>query len=469
MGKYKKIIAASEKKGKNMKEKISTNKELNSEAIVLSSIINDPTLLYKTFPRISTKIFYLKQHKAIWLAIKYLYEENNSIDIVSINATIEREKYYGKSLMELLSELSDMVLVPTEQMLQHHISVLIECYMIRQKEYFAKNLLEITKNKTKYEKLVEIANDYNVIFIDDRDAREFKPRNLKEIINDLNKESAEAIESGTPRNKGLSTGFRTIDQMFILRPQNVYCIAARPAMGKTSLALKIALNVAMAGFRVLFFSLEMSQEELLEKVISIIYSKTNSELRSMSEPELIAIRNKASDFLKNNLANLIIDDYAVGLQEIKSAAYEANREKKLDLLIIDYLQLIESPSKDGNRNQEITKISRVIKTQISKKLKIPIIVLSQLNRSVESRKNKRPKLQDLRESGSIEQDMTSVAFLYRDEYYGNEIDAKGRPTTNMAEILIEKNRFGKSPDRKRIRFIASYANFEDLPPGQSGF
>jgi replicative DNA helicase len=134
----------------------------------------------------------------------------------------------------------------------------------------------------------------------------------------------------------------------------------------------------------------------------------------------------------------------------------------LDLIVIDYLQLVESSSNEDNRNQEITKISRIIKTQISKKLQIPVIVVSQLNRSLESRKDRRPKLQDLRESGSIEQDMTSVLFLYRDEYYGIDVDRKGRSTKNIAEAIVEKNRFGKAPFRKRIEFDAESANFRDI-------
>jgi replicative DNA helicase len=418
--------------------------------------------LYKVFSRISKKIFYMKSHQAIWQAIKILYEDNKVIDIVTISNIIEVEKLYPQSLKEIINEIADISLMPTLESLQHHISVLIEMYMVREKEYFAKRILQKAQSKTKYSELVSIANEHNVMFIDDRDAREFKPRDLEQIINTLNKESEDSIESGKARNRGLSTGFTTIDTMFTLRPQNVYCVAARPAMGKTSLTLKIALNVARGGFRVMFFSLEMSQDELLEKIISILYGMSNDDLRAMSEPELIAIRNKTSKYLAENLKNFIIDDYASDIQEIKSAAYDIHREEQLDLIVIDYLQLVESSSNEDNRNQEITKISRIIKTQISKKLQIPVIVVSQLNRSLESRKDRRPKLQDLRESGSIEQDMTSVLFLYRDEYYGIDVDRKGRSTKNIAEAIVEKNRFGKAPFRKRIEFDAESANFRDI-------
>lgn len=445
----------------------SENIELNSEVIVLSSIMANPKLLFKIYSRMSEKLFYITKHKVIWRSINYLYENNGVIDLASIVSTIEKEKLYRSSLHHIVIEIASIVIIGNIDTIQYHIGVLVEMYMIREKEFFAKRMLDETKVKTKYSNLVEIANDHNIMFIDDRDAREFKPQNLKEIICVLNKESEEAIENGKPRNKGISTGFITIDDMFILRPQNVYCIAARPAMGKTSLALKIALNAAMNGYRILFFSLEMSQEELLEKIMSILHKKSNEEIRSMKESELIALRKKTAEYLTTQLSNLIIDDFATSIQEIKSAAYDEHRKKKLDAVFLDYLQLIESPSRDGNRNQEITKISRDLKTQIAKKLKIPVIALSQLNRSLESRKDKRPKLSDLRESGSIEQDMTVVMFIYRDEIYGNTIDKRMRSTKNMAELLIEKNRFGKSPNKKRIGFTAPHTDFFDLSPKDS--
>ena len=173
------------------------------------------------------------------------------------------------------------------------------------------------------------------------------------------------------------------------------------------------------------------------------------------------MRNELDEFLGPNIDNLIIDDYSTEISEIKNSIYNQHRINKLDLIVIDYLQLITINNSQKNRNQEITKISRIIKSDISTKLIIPVLELSQLNRGLESRGNKRPVLSDLRESGSIEQDVTTVLFIYRDEEYRIFIDKNGNSTKGVAEIGISKNRFGPKGILK-LKFISEFALFQDF-------
>ena len=437
--------------------------DINAEGAILSCIINDNSLLGNFINRIKPCIFHRKRNAIIFETMKSLYSNSEPIDVISIrNYIFSHYQSIDKTdLDEYLMEVSDMLLAPTKENLNQYIKIVIDKYQIRIKEKMAQTILHATSKPTEYSFIKDILSSYNVLPIEDEELSSVIPEALSSIIKTANEEDAKAIEEGVVRTRGLSTGFKTLNKYVKLRPKNVYCIAGRPSLGKSSLALKIVLNLIMQGYKVMLLSLEMSKEELMEKLISMTAGISNDDFRALHPSEQIKMRNELDEFLGPNIDNLIIDDYSTEISEIKNSIYNQHRINKLDLIVIDYLQLITINNSQENRNQEITKISRIIKSDISTKLIIPVLELSQLNRGLESRGNKRPVLSDLRESGSIEQDVTTVLFIYRDEEYRIFIDKNGNSTKGVAEIGISKNRFGPKGILK-LKFISEFALFQDF-------
>ena len=437
--------------------------DLNAEGAILSCIINDNSLLGNFVNRINPDIFYRKRNVVIYKTMKKLYSNDEPIDIISIrNHIFSNYQSIDKTdLDEYLMEISDMFLAPTKENLNQFIKIVIDKYQIRTKEKMAQTILHATSKPTDYTFIKDILRSYNVLSIEDEELLSITPEALGSIIKTANKEDLEAIEQGVLRTRGLPTGFKILDKFMRMRPKNVYCIAARPSLGKTSLMLKIILNLIMMSYRVMLISLEMSKEELMEKLISMTHGISNDDFRNLHPSGQIKLRNELSEFLGLNINNLVIDDYSTDINEIKNSIYNQHKTKQLDLVVVDYLQLININNSSENRNQEVTKISRILKSDISTKLIIPVLELSQLNRGLENRSNKRPMLSDLRESGSLEQDMTTVLFIYRDEEYGNFVDKNGKSTKGVAEISISKNRFGPKGILK-LKFINEFALFQDL-------
>ena len=265
---------------------------------------------------------------------------------------------------------------------------------------------------------------------------------------------------------GLATGFTDLDELIAgLHPSDFIILAARPSMGKTALALNIAENVALRGAkkeeppkRVIFFSLEMSREQLVQRMICTEANVSKQDLRPRkSEPDTVldsataekAMQNKkigilsriwtASDKLANS--SVYIDDTpGLTIQEMRAKARRLKAEGGVDLIVIDYLQLMQAPSIRGNsenRQREVSEISRGLKA-MARELNVPVLALSQLSRSVETRQVKKPLLSDLRESGSLEQDADIVMFLYREDYYKN----KDTSPTHLTELIVAKHRNG---------------------------
>ena len=281
------------------------------------------------------------------------------------------------------------------------------------------------------------------------------PKTLKEALTD-------AVDVLSSRASGgdmcYPTGFTELDRQLLggLRPGNLVVLAGRPAMGKTSLGVNIALSVAKAGYSTLFLSLEMPQQELTDRLISQTGSVYLSDviagnLAGESGERIMYAVSKLQD------VPLSIDDQgALTLFDVASKARTVKRKRGLSLLVVDYLQLMSGNGGD-NRNQEIERITRGLKA-LAKELSIPIIVLSQLSRKCEERTNKRPMSSDLRESGAIEQDADIIIFVYRDEEYNPESPDKG-----TAEIIITKNRQGRT-GMVRLDYQGCYTRFGNLPP-----
>jgi len=264
------------------------------------------------------------------------------------------------------------------------------------------------------------------------------------------------IHEGKKSSFGMSTGFDGFDKILGgLQKAEVTVIAGRPAMGKTTFAMNIAHNCAKAGKEVLIFSMEMSSERLVQKIISTISGVNTTKMdRGLMLPQQMADVIAAADLLRK-LPITIDESSALGVAQIQSKAKLAAMKKPIDLIIVDYLQL--SKAKAASREQEITAISAGLKA-LSKDLNVPVIALSQLSRKCEERTDKRPLMSDLRESGSIEQDAGVIAFIYRDEVYNTAPD---NPLKNVAEVIIRKNRYG-NPGTVDMFFDGEKCRFMDM-------
>ncbi|MDZ4217287.1 MAG: replicative DNA helicase, partial [Candidatus Gracilibacteria bacterium] len=281
---------------------------------------------------------------------------------------------------------------------------------------------------------------------------------VKEILSLRYEEFAELHEEKDPdRVNGVKSGFRDLDNILNgFKPSELIIIAGRPAMGKTAFALSIAQNSALKfGKSVAIFSLEMSKEQLVDRMFASLLMVDSWKLKKgMLDDEDFARIGTVMDELSK--ANIYIDDsLGNSMTELRSKVRRLKMEKGLDLIIVDYLQLMSMGASIANRVQEISEISRNMK-QIARELHVPVIALSQLSRAVESRPDKRPQLSDLRESGAIEQDADAVLMLYREEYYDPDTDRKG-----LADVLIRKHRNGPT-GRVELIFKSEQTRFYDI-------
>jgi replicative DNA helicase len=283
------------------------------------------------------------------------------------------------------------------------------------------------------------------------------PEALTEVVTQLLTQSAD-------QSPGLMTGFHAVDLLLNgLKPGNLMIVAARPAMGKTAFAVSLLNHLYKSKSSIAsFYSLEMSTEELMIRLISIMTQMNSKDIRKCSVDfnSLCSLTKilKPSDI---PFENTISDDALITVAEMRAKCQKKLiKHKKLDLVVVDYLQLMSPDVKSKNkmREQEVSEISRGLK-QLAKELKVPVIALSQLNRSLESRPNKRPLLSDLRESGSLEQDADVVAFLYRDEVYNKQTQDRG-----IGEFIVAKNRHGETGSVK-LRWIPEYTAYENITSG----
>jgi replicative DNA helicase len=279
---------------------------------------------------------------------------------------------------------------------------------------------------------------------------------MREIVKSSFK-TIEALYEKKETVTGIATGYKDIDDLTSgLQPSDLILIAGRPSMGKTAFSLNIAQNASLVhGKTVAVFSLEMAKEQLVMRMLCSEARVNAHSLRSgfLSQtdwPKLTTAAGRLAD------ANIYIDDSpAISAMEMRAKTRRMKAERGLDLIIVDYLQLMSSRMRTDSREQEISEISRSLKA-LAKELNVPVVALSQLNRGVESRHDKRPILADLRESGAIEQDADVIIFIYRDEIYNKDTLEKG-----IAEIIIGKQRNGPVGTRK-LTWLDKYTRFEDL-------
>ena len=431
--------------------------DLASEQAVLGSIFINPDKMVEVTEHLKPDDFYRPAHKILFKAMMSLADRGEAIDIVTVKSMLEANNELN--LVGNVSYLAEIInAVPTSSNAEHYAKIVAKKSRLREiignlsdsigNAYDEDMDIDEIISKTE-ESLLKVSQSSN--------KGSFRP------IHDVLLENHAKIEersNSTSEITGIETGFYDFDKLTTgLHEDNLIILAARPAMGKTAFALNIAQNVATkANQPVAIFSLEMGSESLVERMLSAEGAIPNHHIRtgalSTNEWErLVYAQSRLAE------APIFIDVSAgVGISDIRARARRLAQETSgLGLIVIDYLQLITGRKTD-NRQQEVSEISRQLKI-IAKELKVPVIALSQLSRSVEQRQDKRPIMSDLRDSGSIEQDADIVAFLYRDAYYQDNADEQEE--SNLTELIVKKNRHG-SLGTVKLYFHKEYTKFSSV-------
>ncbi len=431
---------------------------IEAEQSILSAILIENNTLPEVLEILSDQDFYREAHRKIFKAMVELFERNEPADLVTLtNLLKERGQLGSLGGASYLAELVDTV--PMAVNAAHYAKIVQEKASLRR---LIEQAASITSRCFEDKGDVEEILDFAERSIFDISENKIKPSFyvLGDILTDTYKAVEEAYENKVLVT-GVPTGFRGLDEKTSgLQPGDLIVIAGRPSMGKTALALNIARNASLeTGEPAAIFSLEMSKEQLSLRMLSAEARIDSSRMRGgfLSERDLARI-NRAAGALYD-IPIYIDDSPAISALEIRAKTRRMKMDKGVGLAIIDYLQLMRGRASAERRDLEISEISRSLKA-LAKELNIPVVALSQLNRKVEDRTNKRPVLSDLRESGAIEQDADVILFIYRDEVYHREED---NPNKGIAELILAKQRNGPIGAVK-LAFLETYTRFEDLAP-----
>lgn len=411
---------------------------IDAEASLLGSILIDTDALVRIADKIAADDFYDEKHRYIYEAVIQLYEKHSPIDVLTLadqlNSNGTLDAIGGSSY---LAELTNFV--PTASHVEQYADIVSQKSLRRKLIKAAQDITGLGYNEgTALQELIE-----------DAEARLFEvsQKHIKQDITSLETILSESFDRLDELHKdkgkirGVPTGYKDMDNILAgLQRSDLFILAARPSMGKTALALNLAHNVAVQAKQpVLIFSLEMSKEQLVDRMLAMESGVDAWALRTgnLTDADFEKI-GQAMGTLSE--AEIYIDDTpGITVSELRTKARREAHMHDLGLIIVDYLQLMSGGNKfggEGNRVQEISEISRGLKG-VARELNVPLMALSQLSRSVESRSPQIPQLADLRESGSIEQDADVVAFIYREDYYNPESDRR-----NITDIFIKKHRNG---------------------------
>ncbi len=431
------------------------------EESVLGALMLDKDGLIAVIDILEPESFYLEAHQHIYRAIKALFEHSRPVDLLTVTEQLRRDgKLEQAGGAHYLVQLTNKVASAAN--IEYHARIIAEMHIKR-------SLISISTKVIgqAYDDTVDV---FDLLEVAEQGLYSITQNNLSKNFEQLGSLAARVqkhVEELSERGQsltGVPSGFAALDRMTGgWQPSDLIIVAARPGMGKTSLALNFARNASMDhGQAVALFSLEMGAVQLARKIIA---SEAEIELKKFRDGSLEPYEwvqlNKAIERLDK--AAIYIDDTpAISIFELRAKCRRLKSQTGLGLVIVDYLQLmtIGSEGKNKNREQEISTISRSLKA-LAKELDLPIIALSQLSRQVEARGGtKRPVLSDLRESGAIEQDADLVTFVYRPEYYGLDQDEEGNPVAGLAEFIIAKHRNGATGTVK-LRWIGQFTKFAD--------
>ena len=418
---------------------------VESEQSILGSIILDKDAIITVAETINPSDFYKEAHKIIYESMLSLNSNNEPIDLITLIEELRKEGHLDNiGGISYLTSLS--TIVPTTSNVKYYANIVKEKSVMRQLIKASNEIINLGYDaSTDVQEILNKAEKSIFDISQEKSGDDIQP------INAVLQDTFDMIEKLCTEKKevtGITTGFKDLNKKINgLQRTDLILLAARPAMGKTAFSLNLVQNAALKGdASVAVFSLEMSKEQLVQRMLS---AQSNVELSKIKTgtlgesdwPRIIDGMAVLSE------AKIFIDDTpGIKISEIRSKCRRLKMEKGLDLILIDYLQLMEGEGKNENRQQEIAKISRSLKI-LAKELDCPVVALSQLSRSPELRKDHRPILSDLRESGSIEQDADIVMFLYRDEYYHDDSEKK-----NLGEVIVAKNRHGETGNVELVWF-----------------
>jgi replicative DNA helicase len=430
---------------------------LDAERSILGAILLDNHALNPALERLRPDDFFLDQHRRVFQQMMALGETQRAIDLVTLTDELHRRgELEAAGGTPYLAALVDGV--PRVANIEHYARIVKEKAVLR-------NLIHVTH--AIQQRAIEAEEDADTI-LDQAESSIFQlaeDRIRAGLIgaNELVRENFERLERIFTEGKritGVSTGYLQLDNLTSgLQPSELIILAARPSQGKTSLALNIAENVAMrSGQPVAIFSLEMSKESLLQRLIASVARIDAHKFRTghlrrddwRSMTEALGVISSAPLWIDDSGSATVV--------EIGAKTRRLKRDKGLSMVVVDYLQLIAARGRFGNRNEEVSSITRSLKG-LAKELKVPVVVLSQLTRSPE-REDRRPQLADLRESGAIEQDADVVLFIYRPHAFKPGATPEER---DQAELLIAKQRNGPT-DRIKFVFLSRYTRFEEAAP-----
>ncbi len=434
------------------------------EQAVLGALMLEKNAVTDTIDMLKAESFYDPKHQLIYTAIDELFRNNDPIDILTVvNQLKKKSELEAAGGAAYISSLTNRV--ASSAHVEFHSRIIAEKHIKRELIHLSS---EIAKNS--YDESMDV---FDVLNHAESNLFKISEHNLGKQIDDIRnvvKVAIEEIEKASQNKDGLSgvpSGFFDLDKITAgWQRSDMIVIAARPAMGKTAFVLSMARNTAVDyGMGVAVFSLEMSSVQLVKRLIASETQIPAEKLRkgNLREDEFQQLHSRISKLAN---APIYIDDTpGISVFDLRAKCRRLKQQNnyKLDMIIIDYLQLMTAGNNKGggNREQEISTISRSIK-EIAKELNVPVIALSQLSRSVEQRGgDKRPVLSDLRESGAIEQDADIVSFIYRPEYYGFQTDEDGNSNQGIGEIIVAKHRNG-ALDTVRLRFVGEFARFENV-------
>ncbi|PIZ27497.1 replicative DNA helicase [Candidatus Berkelbacteria bacterium CG_4_10_14_0_8_um_filter_42_34] len=435
---------------------------LEAESSVIGAVLLDKESMLSVVEILSPEDFYDQRNATIFRAILTLFEKRTPVDMVTLTDQLEKEKELenvgGSSYIVSLVNAT-----PSAANVVHWANIVRDKAILRRLITSAVTISDLGFAEEEEVSAVLDKAEQSLFAVSQRFFRQkFIP--IKDVLTEAF-DRIDKIHKEKGVLRGVSTGFRDLDAKLAgLQKSDLVIIAARPSMGKTSLALNIAEHVSVEGkIPVAFFSLEMSKEQLVDRLISSQAGVDSWKLRTgnLSDEDFPKIGYAMGTLSE---APFFIDDSpGITVMEIRAKARRLQLEENLGIVFVDYLQLIEGRKSSGdiNRVQEISEISRSLKN-LARELNVPVVAMSQLSRAVEHRPDKRPQLSDLRDSGSIEQDSDIVAFIYREDYYDDKTEKKG-----VAEILIRKHRNGPIGNVE-LFFNAEQMRFRDLAKRPAG-
>ena len=451
-------MASASKNDKNVEKLKVPPHSIEAEQSVLGSMLIDPESWDKVAELVTDNDFYNRSHQIIFRAITRLLNSSQPIDLITVSEELEKhDELEDAGGFAYLGELAKNT--PSSANVVSYAQIISERAITRELIGVAHEIAEVGYNPEGRDSadILDLAESKVFEIAERRTGENEGPRDVESILG----KTIDRLEELVKTNKdvtGVTTGFTDLDKMTSgMQPSDLIIVAARPSMGKTTFAMKLIENAMMAEDKpVLVFSLEMPSEQIMMRMLASLSRVDQTKIRTaqLDDEDWARISNTMA-MLKDKDCLFVDDSSGLTPMDVRSRARKLARERGgISLIMVDYLQLMRVPSLSDNRTLEIAEISRSLKA-LAKELEVPVVALSQLNRTLEQRADKRPVNSDLRESGSIEQDADLIMFIYRDEVYHENSEYKG-----IAEIIIGKQRNGPI-GTCRLTFQGQFSRFDN--------